>query len=76
MPRAHVTDITVNHDWCKRCGICVTFCPKDVFTADEHGRVTVARPEACISCEICERACPDLAIELTWEQPENAEVSS
>ena len=62
-----VAAIVVNQSWCKQCGICVAFCPKSVFEQAPDGSVTVARAEACISCEICERLCPDLAIELQWK---------
>lgn len=56
--------IAINTEWCKRCGICVAFCPKTVFDADADGAVIVARLEDCIDCELCERMCPDLAITL------------
>lgn len=68
MPNPRVETIDINQEWCKRCGICVAFCPKDVFDEAEDGRVSVSRPEHCISCELCERLCPDLAIELIWEE--------
>jgi 2-oxoglutarate ferredoxin oxidoreductase subunit delta len=66
MPRKNVASIIINHEWCKRCGICSTFCPKAVFTTDDEGTVTVADLDACIACEICERMCPDLAITLVY----------
>ena len=66
MPRKHVTAIVINQEWCKRCGICSTFCPKHVFTTDSEGTVQVTDLEACIACEICERMCPDLAIRLEY----------
>lgn len=65
--KPRVQSIEINQGWCKRCGICTAFCPKQVFHEAEDGTVTVARPEECISCELCERLCPDLAIELLWE---------
>jgi 2-oxoglutarate ferredoxin oxidoreductase subunit delta len=54
--------------WCKGCGICVAFCPVQVFALGEDGRAEVVNPEACTNCQICDRLCPDLAIALTpWE---------
>jgi 2-oxoglutarate ferredoxin oxidoreductase subunit delta len=47
--------------WCKNCGICAAFCPKNVFHSDDTG-TRVARPEECIGCRFCEMHCPDLAI--------------
>lgn len=62
--RKKIAAIEINHEWCKRCGICVSFCPKTVFDADIEGVVSVPRLEDCIYCELCERMCPDLAITL------------
>jgi 2-oxoglutarate ferredoxin oxidoreductase subunit delta len=47
--------------WCKKCGICVAFCPKQVYRCDDKC-VHVERPEECIGCRFCEMHCPDLAI--------------
>ena len=76
MARRTVDSIEVNADWCKRCGICVAMCPKSVFDADQDGNVLVSRIEDCISCELCERICPDLAIELVWQQPPQSQKNA
>ncbi len=48
--------------FCKGCRICVEFCPTQTLALDERFRVTVAHPERCIACRMCELRCPDLAI--------------
>jgi 2-oxoglutarate ferredoxin oxidoreductase subunit delta len=58
--RVHVFD-----NWCKGCGICIEFCPQQVFDMDEDGRPIVAHPEECKACQWCEIHCPDLAITVT-----------
>jgi len=56
--------ITVYHDWCKHCGICVAFCPKEVLAMDENRKVYPKFPEKCIACHMCELRCPDFAINV------------
>ncbi|MBI4964571.1 MAG: 4Fe-4S binding protein [Desulfomonile tiedjei] len=55
--------------WCKRCGNCVAFCPKNTLETDEWGYPYVARPESCISCHLCEKLCPDFAITVGEKTP-------
>ncbi len=49
--------------WCKNCGICAAFCPKQVYRRDDTGAY-VEKPEECIGCRFCEMHCPDLAISV------------
>lgn len=54
----------VNGKWCKRCGVCVTFCKQEVFEQDRLGRPVIAQPEGCNGCRACLLRCPDMAIDL------------
>ncbi|MEA3293384.1 MAG: 4Fe-4S dicluster domain-containing protein [Euryarchaeota archaeon] len=48
--------------WCKKCGICIAFCPKHVLEFGPDGYPYAARPEDCILCGLCDIHCPDYAI--------------
>ena len=57
----------ITPDWCKGCGICVAFCPKNVLALDDSEKVVPVRADDCICCRLCELRCPDLAIEIETE---------
>jgi 2-oxoglutarate ferredoxin oxidoreductase subunit delta len=54
--------IWVNKRWCKRCGMCKEFCPKDVFALDEDGYPYPKNIAHCVGCELCVIQCPDYAV--------------
>ena len=56
--------VTVNKDLCKRCGICIAFCPVKLFDEEIDGTPIVARQEICTGCRLCELRCPDFAIKV------------
>jgi len=57
-------------DWCKACGICVAFCPADVFEQNENGLPVVKDSDACTGCRFCEFHCPDFAISIHGRYPD------
>lgn len=48
--------------WCKKCGICIAICPKNVLESGKDGYPYAARPKDCIMCGLCDIHCPDYAI--------------
>ena len=61
--------MTVNHDRCKGCGLCVEVCPKKIIFLDKkvlnakgYHPATVTDMEQCIGCAMCALMCPDCAI--------------
>jgi len=64
------SEITINAEWCKGCGICVAFCPKHVLELNQREKSEVVRLEDCIACRLCELRCPDLAIAVETENSE------
>ncbi|MBU0728737.1 MAG: 2-ketoglutarate oxidoreductase subunit delta [Proteobacteria bacterium] len=57
-------------DWCKACGICIAFCPKEVFVRDNEGKPVAQKPADCIGCLFCELHCPDFAITIHERYPD------
>ncbi len=58
------TNISWNPVFCKRCDICVEICPKATLVLRNDA---IIEEENCILCGLCERYCPDLAIEMIPE---------
>lgn len=61
--------MTVNHDICKGCGLCVEVCPKKIVFLDKsilNGKgyhpAAVTDMGSCIGCAMCAVMCPDCAI--------------
>lgn len=67
MAKPKLKEHVINREWCKGCGICVEFCPKNVLELDDTEKVEAVRKEDCIACRLCELRCPDLAIEILTE---------
>ena len=54
--------INIYRDWCKSCGICAAFCPRQCLSLDTEGAPVVEKAERCTGCRWCELHCPDFAI--------------
>jgi len=57
-------NISWNPVFCKRCDICVEICPKKTLVLRND---VILEEENCILCGLCERYCPDVAIEMIPE---------
>ena len=59
--------LKVNASWCKGCGVCAAFCPKEVLKL-VNGKIAITDSENCLRCGVCENLCPDFAICLVEEE--------
>jgi len=57
-------DIDIFMGWCKSCGICAAFCPRECIGWDEEGAPVVKDAGRCSGCGWCEVHCPDFAISV------------
>ena len=61
--------ITIDNEFCKGCGFCVEFCPKDTINMTQKMNLkgyTFAEfiENGCTGCAICATVCPEAAIEV------------
>ncbi len=53
----------IDHDRCRQCKQCLSFCLFGVYSTAPDGRVVVANPRGCKNnCPACSRICPEVAI--------------
>jgi len=69
----NMNKVEIYQGWCKKCGICIAFCPPKVLDADEAGYPVVKDMEKCTGCQWCEIRCPDFAIVVHKEHKEKEE---
>lgn len=55
-------NIRWNADWCKRCYICVEACPRQALELKDDAIIEIEG--RCDRSGLCQRLCPDLAIEV------------
>ena len=61
-------NIHIIAELCKRCGLCVEFCRRGVFSVNEDGVIEVLNPGSCTGCMLCELRCPDFALDVIEEK--------
>jgi 2-oxoglutarate ferredoxin oxidoreductase subunit delta len=66
--------IGIFRDWCKSCGICAAFCPRQCLSLDDQGNPVVADAARCTGCRWCELHCPDFAICVKEVAPREADA--
>jgi 2-oxoglutarate ferredoxin oxidoreductase subunit delta len=68
--------VEIYRGWCKKCGICIAFCPRKVLEADDSSYPIVKFPEKCTGCLLCEKRCPDFAIVVYKDEESREEAGS
>ncbi len=63
-------ELMINAEWCKGCGICAAFCPKEALELVE-GKVRRRAEAQCVLCGQCELRCPDYAIYISEPEEES-----
>jgi len=59
--------VEVDSDRCTGCGMCINFCPVDVFQLEQLADKKIAQPiqmEDCWACDTCVGQCPSNAITI------------
>lgn len=64
-------EVTINPKWCKKCGICAAFCPRQVYTFKAGQVPEITAEEKCIGCRQCEQRCPDFAVTVRGKNDES-----
>lgn len=69
--------VNIIADRCKSCEFCIEFCPQGVLALSDEFNVRgyhppkVAEKDGCIACRLCELICPEFAIHVTEEEPDD-----
>ena len=62
--------IEIDQEYCKGCGMCITYCPKnlivfsDKFNSSGYIPAEFKNNDECTGCTSCAMVCPEVAIEV------------
>jgi NAD-dependent dihydropyrimidine dehydrogenase PreA subunit len=56
--------IKIDEDKCTGCGMCVEYCPRDVFRMSDDNYSCVKYRDDCWYCDVCTFVCPTKAIKI------------
>ncbi|MCL2882976.1 MAG: 4Fe-4S binding protein [Coriobacteriia bacterium] len=66
-----MAQVTVDSFYCKGCGLCVAFCPKNIMALNlaeisqkGYHPAVCTKQEICNGCLSCALMCPDSAIKI------------
>lgn len=69
-----MSNIVIDKEECKACGICVSVCPKKLIkigseTNSSGSKYAVfdKQKDACLGCALCAISCPDIAIKEVYK---------
>jgi len=58
-----VTTLSLNHERCVGCGMCLQVCPHAVLSLS-NGTAEIVNRDACMECGACSRNCPSGALNV------------
>jgi len=61
-----VKTILLNQSECIHCGACTSVCFPGALKMDAHSRELLFKPDKCVACELCIKACPLQLFELNF----------
>ena len=68
MGKREIYKCEIRKSWCRRCGICVAFCPTEILAQDNSGVLYVKAPDRCTGCQLCQLRCLDFAVSPKKEE--------